>query len=112
MEAYIKQKFTEKCGVIAEKFSVVNFPVVDQNFFTLQTSGVYIIYVGDRVWKVGKSESNVVKRAYQHFRDDTGANVGKGMKKYLSDPEMKIMLLYPKDKTDGDWISSVERIME
>lgn len=116
-EDKIKEIFYEQFYFIKDKFTFYNFSVTDYNFLVsnkenINKPGVYIFYMYDQIWKVGKHLLNAKKRALEHFRDDTGANIGKGMKQYEHDENMNLILIIPNKDEDIFWILSIEYYFE
>lgn len=52
------------------------------------------------------------KRALEHFVDDTGANIGKGMKQYQNDENMLLVLIIANKDEDIFWLPSIEYYFE
>lgn len=74
--------------------------------------GVYVFYHGDKIWKIGKSNTDAYVRSQQHFRDDTGGTVGNGMKKYAHDADMKLLLFVVSHEKDLHWAYALEYFLE
>lgn len=105
--------FLEEFGFLKEKFDCLNFPVTEipkeRNPYR---AGVYVFYTDIRIWKVGKSNDNAIKRALEHFTADTGNGIGKGMKKHKDDSTMKLVLFLIKDPKDLHWVFALECYFE
>lgn len=106
--------FEAEFGAIADKFEVLTPLHADRlsNNEMLCKPGVYVFYRNETIWKVGKHNINARKRALRHFRDDTGSNIGKGMKKFENDPDMNLVLFLLKNEKDLHWIYALECFFE
>lgn len=113
MEAYINSIFNEEFGFLKSKFDCLAFSVTeipkDNNPYR---AGVYIFYYDKKIWKVGKSNDNTIKRAIEHFTVDTGHRIGKGMKKFENDSAMNLVLFLIKDIKDLHWVIALECFFE
>jgi hypothetical protein len=110
----LKDLFKAEFVFVEDKFEIIQFPICNKptDIPNIYKPGVYLIIQGERVWKVGKSFDNSSKRAYKHFSSDTGANIGKGMKKYLSDETFQLVLFNLKKKEDLHWVIALETFFE
>jgi hypothetical protein len=109
----INQIVRSEFGFIADKFETVQFcagqkPSVENPY----RPGVYVFLMNGRIWKVGKHNSNAYKRCLEHFEDDTGSNINKGMKQFQRDENMQIMLFLLKNESDLHWIYALECYLE
>jgi hypothetical protein len=113
MQEQIQETVISEFGSIVEKFDIVPFSAGEKPAqLNVNRPGVYIFYMGDKVWKIGKSNKDAYVRSLQHFRDDTGGNKGNGMGRYEKDPGMKIVLYLLKDSTDVHWLYALECFLE
>jgi hypothetical protein len=110
----LKTVLKKEFGLIADKFNVLSLLPEDRQSKDeiFCKPGVYVFYKGDRIWKIGKHNSNARKRALEHFRDDTGSNIGNGMKKFEHDQRMHLSLFLLKDNKDVHWIYALECFFE
>lgn len=110
---HITGLFKKEFSFIVEKFEIITFPVTnipkDKNPYR---AGVYIFFRGERIWKVGKSNDNAIKRALQHFAEDTGCRIGKGMRIFEKDSDMYILLFLLKEPSDLHWVFALECYFE
>lgn len=113
IEKYIKDSFYLEFDMLKDKFDILVFPVTeipkDQNPYR---PGIYIFFKEEKIWKVGKSNDNAVKRALQHFKADTGFRMRKGMKRFENDPLMQLALILLKNKLDLHWVLALECFLE
>lgn len=72
----------------------------------INTAGCYVIAIENEALKVGRHFINSKKRAFDHFRDNTG-----GINS-LNKNEIKIYLVNVKDLKDDFWIASLEILLE
>ncbi len=111
---YLSNCFNEEFGSVAEKFEVISFSVNKKPEQNVYRAGVYVFHRGDRIWKIGKHNINAYKRSFEHFRDNTGSNIGKGMAIYKSDETMllSLFLLKEENKNALHWVLALECFFE
>lgn len=78
-------------------------------------NGVYLFYIPEVIWKIGKHHKDAVVRARNHVIDNTGS-------KQLQDFEMKLVPAYanslaiviytPVERDDIHWIHALETFLE
>ena len=96
----IASKFTTECFSLSETKAIP------------ERGGVYIFFNDNEVWKIGKSNTNALRRALEHIRDDTGSQEGKGMAKFKDSSEMKLLLISINDPNDTHWVLALENYLE
>lgn len=109
----IKELFLQEFSSVKERFDLHEFSMTSNpNNNEHCKPGVYVFFKEERVWKVGKSNENARKRALEHFRDDTGSAIGKGMKQFENDPNMILLLFLVKNQKDVHWVFALEAFFE
>jgi hypothetical protein len=108
----IKQLFEQEFGPITQKFDIISFSVADKAPENVHRAGVYLFYMGNQIWKIGKHNLNAFKRSREHFVDDTGANIQKGMKQHKQNENMKAVLFLLNDESSLHWIYALECFLE
>lgn len=109
----INQLFEKEFGFVSDRFKLIQFPITQiSHDRDIYKPGIYIFHMNGRVWKVGKSNDNVFKRALDHFKADTGHRIEKGMKKFQENPEMNLMLYVLKSNEDMHWVYALEACFE
>src|SRR5689334_6933061 len=110
----LKEIVQTEFGTIANRFETIYFcagekPLIDNPY----RAGVYVFFMGDQIWKIGKHNKSAYTRCLQHFADDTGSNINKGMRQYEENKNMQIVLFLLKDsKRDLHWIYALECFLE
>ena len=73
--------------------------------------GIYIFWVGNKVWKVGRHLVNVRKRSLEHIRDNTKSGLYE-MNMLLQNPEARITYVTVLSDEDLFWVPSLEMLCE
>jgi hypothetical protein len=107
IELLIRNEF----GSIAEHFYRNNLSLTeakDKTNTQINRPGVYILWTGDRVIKVGRHLVNARSRLEGHYRDDTGGKC-KALEK---DPAARVFLYTLANKDELHWACALEVFLE
>ena len=84
----------------------------DDKYKIATKPGVYIISCENEILKVGRNFENAAKRAFEHFRDNTGdENTGKINSITENKPTM-IYIYNSKNRENDFWLASLEIYLE
>lgn len=111
MEEELLGVFKREFGSLSSAFTTKCFALNEQQVPD-EKGGVYVFFRGNEVWKIGKSNTNALKRAMQHLADNTGSEKGKGMAQFKSSVEMKLLLFLINDANDVHWVLALEAFLE
>lgn len=112
----IKNYFNKEFFHLNEKFEFNELKIstnkTDEKYKKATKPGVYIICCENEILKVGRHFENAVKRAFEHFRDNTGDDKTGRINDIIENKETNIYIINSKIKENNFWLASLELYLE
>jgi len=90
------------------EYSVISLLNSTKSIPEIEKPGVYVYHENEKVWKIGKSNSNVKKRSLEHIRDNTDGK----MASLKDDKNMFINFIVLKNVKKIHWVYAIEVFLE